>query len=224
MKLVLTQECGDILLINPDSKLVTNIDSIDKRELKEKYRNIYVIDHRVKLDSFVSVFCMMIPKGIDITTDNIDNEKIALYTFTDDSNDLKMDVSKMRVQNTPHTIATHFLRLVSTNKHGSNDYKKYIKDHYELELEINDNCRRKMELDMRAFKEANEICINDTCERSLCHSFAKRMILQAKHRFDDVERDEITELPFQKHDYIYYKYICSYQDIIQVYMIRIILV
>jgi len=175
------------------------------------------------LENFTSVFCMMIPKGVEISECNIDNEKITLYTFTDESDSLKMDVSKMRVQNTNINIATHFLRHISKIKFGCDNYHKYIKNHCELEADINMDCRRKMECDIRVFKEANEICINDKCERSLCHSFAKRMILHAKHRFRNIERDEIVELPFKKHDYVYYKYIYSYHDIIQAYMIRIIL-
>jgi hypothetical protein len=227
MKLVLTHECGDILLIDPSSnanQLITDIESVDETILKEKYRTICLIDHKVKLEHFTSVFCMTIPKGVEISECNIDNEKITLYTFTDDADDLKMDVSKMRVQNTKLTIAKHFLSHISYCKYKSYDYQKHIKNHCELESEINADCRRKMECDMQVFKEANEICINDKCERSLCHSFAKRMILHAKHRFRNIERDEIVELPFKKHDYVYYKYICSYRDIIQVYMIRIILV
>jgi hypothetical protein len=227
MKLVLTHECGDILLIDPEvnsNQLVTCIDSIDKSILKEKYRNISLIDHNVKLQHFTSVFCMSIPKGVDISQCNIENEQITLYTFVDDSHNLKMDVSKMRIQNTNLNIATHFLTRVSCVKFGCSDYHKHIRNHCEIESAINEDCRRKMDLDMRAFKEENEICINDTYERSLCHSFMKRMILHAKHRFRNIERDEIVELPFKRHDYVYYKYICSYEDIVQVYMIRIILV
>ena len=77
---------------------------------------------------------------------------------------------------------------------------------------------------MCVFKEVNEICINDTYEKSLCHSFMKRIVLHAKHRFNHIERDEIVELPFKRNDYIYYKYTCSYGEIVQVYMIRIIMV
>jgi hypothetical protein len=227
MKLVLTHECGDILLIDPGlnaNQLITDIDSVDNTLLKEKYRNICLIDHKVKLEYFTSVFCITIPKGVEITEDNIDNEQIKLYTFTDDSDQLKMDVSKMRVQNTNMNIATHFLSHISTIKFGSSDYKKHIKNHCQLESEINLDCRRKMECDIEVFKEANEICINDKYERTLCHSFAKRMILHGIRRFRNIERDEIVELPFKNNDYIYYKYICSYHDIVQVYMIRIILV
>ena len=227
MKLVLTHECGDVLLIDPGSnanQLITDIESVDPAILKDKYRTICLIDHKVKLEHFTSVFCMTIPKGVEISECNIDNEKITLYTFTDDAHNLKMDVSKMRVQNTKINIATHFLKLISLSEFGCDDYHKRIKNHCELEAEINLDCRRKMEQDMDVFKEANEICINDKYERSLCHSFAKRMILHAKHRFRNIERDEIVELPFKKNDYVYYKYICSYHETVQVYMIRLILV
>ena len=227
MKLVLTNECGDILLLCPSSnanQLVTDIKSVDDAILKEKYRHICLIDHKVKLEHFTSVFCMTIPKCVEITEDNIDNDKITLYTFTDDSDNLKMDVSKMRIQNTNQNIATHFLSHISKVKFGTNDYKMHIKNHCDLESEINLDCRRKMECDMHVFREANEICVNNTCERSLCHSFMKRMVLHGIRRFRTIERDEIVELPFKKNDFVYYKYVCSYDDIHQVYMIRIILV
>jgi hypothetical protein len=227
MKLILTHECGDVLLINPalnSNQLVNSIDSIDKTILKEKYRNIRLIDHKVKIENFASVFCMTIPNGVEITECNIENDKITLYTFTDSSDSLKFDVSKMYIQNTNFNIATHFLRYISTVKFGCDDYKEHIINHDEIESEINTDCRRKMECDMRVFKETNEICINDTYERSLCHSFVKQMILHAKHRFKQCERDEIIELPFKRHDYVYYKYICMYEDIEQVYMIRIIMI
>jgi len=227
MKIVLTHECGDTLLIDPElnaNQLVTDIMSIDKTNVKEKYRDICVIDHRVKLEHFTSVFCMTVPGCTEITLDNIENEQIILYTFTEDSERLQMDVSKMRIQNTNLNIATHFLQHISKCKFGSDDYHKYIRNHCDIENEIKNDCRKKMECDMRVFKEANEICINDKYEKSLCHSFIKRMILHAKHRFRNIERDEIVDLPFRKNDYIYYKYICSYDDIVQVYMIRIILV
>ena len=216
MKLVLTHECGDILLIDPESNSNQLVTSIDNNILKEKYKNICLIDHRVKLESFEAVFCMMIPKCVEINLENIDNDKIILYTFTDDSHKLKMDVSKMHIQNTNLNIATHFLQHIS--------HTKNIGNHAEIEREINMDCHKKMELDMRAFNEVNEICINDTYEKSLCHSFMKRMVLHAKHRFNHIERDEIVELPFRKDDYIYYKYTCSYKEIVQVYMIRIIMV
>ena len=227
MKLVLTHECGDLLLIDPGlnaNQLITDIKSVEPTNLKEKYRNICLIDHRVKTECFTNVFCMTVPKRVEISEDNIDNERITLYTFTDESEHLKMDVSKMRIQNTNLNIATHFLRHITMTKFNSTDYCKYITNHCELESQINEDCRKKMECDMNVFKEANEICINDKYEKSLCHSFAKRMILHASHRFRNIERDEIVEIPFKRHDYIYYKYICSYEDIIQVYMIRIILV
>lgn len=227
MKLVLIHECGDTLLINPEvnsNQLVTCIDSIDPTILKEKYRDICLIDHRVKMEHFTSVFCTMIPKEVEISECNIDNDKIKLYTFTDECSNLKMDVSQMRIQNTNVNIATHFLRRIAMVKFGCDDYHKHIRNHNEIEDEINADCRKKMECDMRVFKEANEVCIGDTLERSLCHSFMKRMMLHAKHRFKHMERDEIVELPFKINDYVYYKYICSYEDVCQTYMIRIIMV
>jgi hypothetical protein len=227
MKLILTHECGDILLINPElnsNQLVTCLESLDKSNLKRKYQKTCLIDYNVKKEHFASVFCMMIPKGVEISESNIENDKITLYTFTDASDNLKFDVSKMYIQNTNLNIATHFLRHISTIKYGCDDYKKHIINHTDIICEINTDCRRKMECDIRVFKETNEICINDTYERSLCHSFVKKMIMHAKHRFKQCERDEIIELPFKRDDYVYYKYICLYEDIEQVYMIRIILV
>lgn len=221
MKIVLTQERGDNLLIYPkEGQLITDID--DKSILKEKYRDICLIDQPMSLEQFAAVFCMLIPKCVEITLDNIDNSKITLYTFTDDCQHLNMDVAKMRIQNTSFNIAEHFLRHISTVKFGCCDYKQYISNHCELESEINQDCRRKMECDMKVFRKVNDNCITD--EYSLCHNFMKQMVLHAKHRFLNIEKDEIVELPFKKKDYVYYKYNCSYHDIIQVYMIRIILV
>lgn len=156
---------------------------------------------------------------------NIKNGNIELYTFTNMwTNNLVIDISNSVINTNGMNIIEDFLLTIKQKVFNTNQNNSFLDKYNELSSYLYFKFKNNWNTNIT---QLFNMC--DNFDRTynanfICAQILERMIIHVRERFDDINLNQIVELPFIKGDYLYTIYTLSYSDITVRYKININLI
>jgi hypothetical protein len=179
-----------------------------------------IIKHKISKEILKDTFCFNV-NNHSPTVKNIHNNNITLYTFlNNDYKKLFVDISKLRTSVLDKHIANEFLTYVSKLKHKSDNYKKHIQNHDDIQTYIDVSCKEKAQEDMKWAKGNSKITPSNNEKYNVtCGKLLSTLFEQVPGRFDT--GNNVTQMPFKKNDKIIYYCTITAGNIKRIYEVNI---
>jgi hypothetical protein len=209
-----------------------------------------IINHSIELSSIQNTFCYHLC-GNEPTIDNINNNKIKLFTFSENIFPKTFRISKLKIKkkyiglkkyilHTYSTISQDFIESLSVyekqNSLNNNDIhntpleieniqKSNVQRYKNLKKYINHHCLDNMHNNHFLHLKTNSKLFskNNKKYNITCFKLFKQIITFYPNRIQNIKKN-IQSLPFRKKDIIYFFITLSYKDYKKTYRINLILV
>lgn len=168
--------------------------------------NKTIVNHYVSVSYMKKMFCFN-SYGNDININNINNNKIKLFTFIDSysltKSNIIFDISNLKINN--KTIVDNYL----------DEFDNTV-DKIKIKNFINQKCLNKMKNDLKYLKQNSKLYnTNNNVNNLECNKLLTNIIKLAPDRFSKINKNKINSLPFIKNDIIYFYILLNYNNIIK---------